>query len=168
MGGCDCFPKFTKWKNEKIKKLYKGVEVEYKEFYFEIDGLKVYNAAQLEINLANLETAYLVTTGAKYPLGLYDSASEFRTPVIAYKIVDASFLCPESKRCIIKFAKVERGKIAQICKWYNSDIDFGMTLHYHIEEMTPKILAQDVVFYDFITDMKGDPDKVAEFIYKNI
>lgn len=98
-------------------------------------------------------------------LGLYDSNSKNRTSVIADKVIDVTEICPDAKRCIIKYAKVTRGLIAQICDWYESNEDFGLKIHYHINEMTPVELANDEVFSSHC--MGAHPMELANVIFDN-
>ena len=78
---------------------------------------------------------------------------------------EATHLCNDSKRCIIKYANCVRGKIAQICDWYEPTRDLGTTVHYHINEMTVNQLASDEVFVIRCKIMKTDPYVFAKFIY---
>lgn len=98
-------------------------------------------------------------------LGLYDSANDGN--IEAYKIIDATHLCPNSKRCVIKYAKVARGTIAQINNWYERDRDLGSSVHYHINEMTPSELGNDTVFASTSSSMGADPLNLASFIFNN-
>ena len=102
---------------------------------------------------------------AKLDLGLYDSANGKN--VKAYKIVDATNLCSNSKKCVIKYANVIRGTIAQICDWYESKKDLGVCLHYHINEMTPDELINDDVFKIRCSLIGADPNMLAQFIFNN-
>lgn len=61
-------------------------------------------------------------------LGLYDSSNG--NSIKAYKIVDATEIANNSKRCVIKYGLSVRGVIAQINDWYEADIDLGVSLHY--------------------------------------
>lgn len=98
-------------------------------------------------------------------MGLYDNNSKDETSVRAEKVIDVTEFCPESKRCVIKYAKVTRGMIAQICDWYEKDKDFGATLHYHINEMTPVELANDIVFSRHCNG--AHPVELAHIIFDN-
>ena len=106
-----------------------------------------------------------VVGSASPELGLYDSRTG--GSVIAYRMFDATGMCPGSKRCVIKYADVARGRIAQICDWYEADKDLGATVHYHINEMTPKELAEDVVFARQARVMAVEADVLAKSIFAN-
>lgn len=105
----------------------------------------------------------LVIASASLELGLYDSRNG--KTIKAYKMADATHLCNDSKRCVIKYANCVRGKIAQICDWYEAEKDLGTTVHYHINEMTFKDLAKDEVFVLRCKVMKADSYSLAKFIY---
>jgi hypothetical protein len=105
----------------------------------------------------------LVIASASLELGLYDSRNG--KTIKAYKTAEATHLCNDSKRCIIKYANCVRGKIAQICDWYEPTRDLGTTVHYHINEMTVNQLASDEVFAIRCKIMKADPYILAKFIY---
>jgi len=105
----------------------------------------------------------LVIASASFELGLYDSRNG--KTIKAYKMAEATHLCNDSKRCIIKYANCVRGKIAQICDWYEPTRDLGTTAHYHINEMTVNQLASDEVFVIRCKIMKTDPYIFAKFIY---
>lgn len=98
-------------------------------------------------------------------LGLYDSANG--NSVTAIHMVDATKFCAKSERCVIKYAPVERGLIAQICDWYEADKDLGGMVHYHINEMKPVELAKDCVFAMKCRVMGCDALDLANFIYDN-
>ena len=50
-------------------------------------------------------------------MGLYDNRSLEQSSITAEKVIDVTEFCPESKRCVIKYARVTRGLIAKICDW---------------------------------------------------
>jgi hypothetical protein len=101
------------------------------------------------------------------PLGLYDSGSLNTESVTAEKVIDVTDICPKAKKVVIKYAKVTRGRIAQICNWYEAEKDFGSTLHYHINEMTVSDLANDEVFRRTAEGMGAIPPILASVIFKN-
>jgi len=107
----------------------------------------------------------VVIASASLELGLYDSANG--KSVKAYKMADATILCSDSKRCVIKYANVVRGRIAQICDWYEPNQDLGVNLHYHINEMSIYQLANDEVFISRCLSMAVNPFSLAQFIYEN-
>ena len=100
-------------------------------------------------------------------LGLYDNNSKNGKSVIADKVIDVTPLCPKIKQCVIKYANVTRGRIAQICDWYEKGKDLGMCVHYHINEMTPETLAEDVVFAQRARVMGADALKLSKIIFEN-
>ncbi|QKZ15209.1 hypothetical protein [Spirosoma sp. KUDC1026] len=102
---------------------------------------------------------------AKKTLGLYDYRAQ--QSLEATKIVDATSICPQAKRCVIKYANDTRGLIAQICNWYSPDDDLGGQVHYFISAMTPVQLADDVVFERTAVGMRVEPIVLASFIYQN-
>lgn len=102
---------------------------------------------------------------ASKTLDLYDSDNG--KTIKSYKIVDATYLCKDSKRCVIKYADCTRGRIAQICDWYQSDYDLGVSLHFFINEMTFNELKKDTVFIRRCKVMECDPYCLAKFIYDN-
>ena len=107
----------------------------------------------------------LVVGSAKDELGLYDSANG--KSIKAYKIVDATELTNNSKRCVIKYALSVRGVIAQICDWYKSDVDLGGSVHYFIDETSPKELSEDEVFERRCRVMDTHALTLSHFIYDN-
>ncbi len=80
------------------------------------------------------------------PLGLYDNNSETGNSVLAYKVIDVTELLTDVEQVVIKYAKVTRGTIAQICDWYEKGKDLGLTIHWHIDNITPEQLANDEAF----------------------
>lgn len=106
-----------------------------------------------------------ITEVANQELGLYDSNNG--KSVLATKIVDASDFCKKSPRCVIKYATVERGDIAQVNNWYYPDRDLGSSVHYFIDEMNLSQLASDIVFERTAKSMGAKPLDLAEFIYNN-
>lgn len=100
-------------------------------------------------------------------LGLYDNRSKDNKSVVAEKVIDVTSLCPKSKQVVIKYANVTRGQIAQICDWYDRGKDLGLTVHYHINEMTPVQLANDIVFERQAISMGAHPVELANAIYDN-
>ncbi len=96
-------------------------------------------------------------------LGLYDNRSKDNKSVTADKVIDVTDFCPESKQCIIKYARVTRGMIAQINDLNEDGIEVGLTLHYHINEMTPITLANDEVFQTHC--MGANPRELAQIIF---
>lgn len=98
-------------------------------------------------------------------LGMYDSGNG--KSVKAYKVVDVTPLCKKSKQCVIKYANVIRGVIAQICDWSEPGKDLGVTVHYHINEMTAEKLAADEVFQSRALSMGALPFKLAQAIFDN-
>lgn len=102
---------------------------------------------------------------ASLKLGIYDS--ENGESIIAYKIADATILCRNSKRCVIKYANIASGKLAQICNWYNPNEDLGTTLHYYISEMSFIQLVKHETFAIICRCMAVDPFILAQFIYEN-
>jgi hypothetical protein len=113
--------------------------------------------------MANLESA--VDDFVKHELGLYDSSSG--ESIVAYKIIDATVLCPLSKRCVIKYAIDSIGKVAQINEWYDRDVDLGSSVHYHINNLTVHELSTDLVFMSFANKLGINPSNFAYFIYNN-
>lgn len=97
-------------------------------------------------------------------MGMYDSGNG--QTVKAYRFVDMSNLCPKAPRLLVKYAEVMRGRIAQLCHWYEADKDFGSTLHYHISLMTADELAKDEVFVRTAIVVGADPLALAQEIYK--
>lgn len=79
-------------------------------------------------------------------LGMYDNNSQTQNSVLAYKVIDVTELLTDVEQVVIKYAKVTRGTIAQICDWYKKGTDLGLTIHWHIDHMTPEQLANDEVF----------------------
>lgn len=86
-------------------------------------------------------------------LGLYDNRSANEDSVLAIKAIDVTAMCPNAARCVIKYARVTRGLIAQICQAYEKGSDLGLTVHWHINEMQAKDLAADPVFFRHATSM---------------
>lgn len=101
----------------------------------------------------------------KPELRLYDTANG--NTILAYKVFDATHLCQYSKRCVIKYADCERGRIAQINDWYKKDYDLGMCVHYFINEMTAEQLMSDIVFNRFCESLGILPVNLAEAIFEN-
>ncbi len=101
----------------------------------------------------------------KKEMGMYDSGNG--KTVTAYKRVDATEICPNSKQIIIKYADVTKGKIAQINNFYEAGVDLGSCLHYHINFMTPEELASDGVFKRTANVLGVPPIDFANFIYSN-
>lgn len=101
------------------------------------------------------------------PLGLYDNNSTEETSVVADKVIDVTSMCPESRQCVIKYANVTRGRIAQICDFYEKGKDLGVCVHYHINEMTPVELAEDVVFASSAKMMGANNYDLAKIIFDN-
>ncbi len=97
-------------------------------------------------------------------MGLYDSGNG--QTVKAYRFVDMSNLCPMAPRLLVKYADVVRGRIAQLCQWYEADKDVGITLHYHISLMTADELAKDEVFERTAIQVGAVPLALAQEIYK--
>lgn len=129
-------------------------------------GANVDSSTAADINPSSTTIAKPHVVGcAKSELGLYDSRNG--KSVKAYKIVDATELCTKAKRCVIKYADVVRGRIAQICDWYEPDYDLGMTVHYHINEVSPEWLANDEVFARHCRVMGVDALELSNFIYSN-
>jgi hypothetical protein len=106
-----------------------------------------------------------VVGSAKDELGLFDSANG--KSIKAYKIVDATELTNNSKRCVIKYALSVRGVIAQICDWYKPDVDLGGSVHYFIDETSPKELSEDEVFERRCRVMDAHALTLSHFIYDN-
>lgn len=106
-----------------------------------------------------------VVGSAKDELDLYDSANG--KSIKAYKIVDATELTNNSKRCVIKYAISVRGVIAQICDWYKPDVDLGGSVHYFIDETSPKELSEDEVFKRRCRVMDAHALTLSHFIYDN-
>ncbi len=79
-------------------------------------------------------------------MGLYDNNSETQDSVLAYKVIDVTELLTDVEQVVIKYAKVTKGTIAQICDWYRKDEDLGTTIHWHIDGLTPYQLANDEPF----------------------
>lgn len=104
-------------------------------------------------------------TGARKEMGLYDSRTG--KSILSYKMVDATNICPGSNQCIIKYGNAVRGKIAQICDWYQRSKDLGTILHYHINVMTPDSLTEDSVFSRTARVMCVEPLVLAKFIFDN-
>lgn len=100
-------------------------------------------------------------------LGLYDNNSDNHSSVLADHVIDVTAICSNSARCIIKYANVKRGRIAQINNWYEQDKDLGSSVHYHINEMTPHELALDSVFTSTSRSMRVDPLVLAKIIFAN-
>lgn len=97
-------------------------------------------------------------------MGLYDSVNA--QTVKAYRFVDMSNLCHKAPRLLVKYADVTRGRIAQLCHWYEADEDLGSTVHYHISLMTADELAKDEVFERTAIVVGADPLALAQEIYK--
>jgi hypothetical protein len=101
-------------------------------------------------------------------LGLYDSGHKASKSVKAYKVVDVSEFCPECEQCIIKYAKVTKGTIAQICDRYEKGKDLGLTVHWHINQITERDLVADEVFLSVCRAHLGvEPKLLAKLIYQN-
>lgn len=98
-------------------------------------------------------------------MGLYDS--ETGRSVEFDKAVDVTHLCLDSLRCVVKYGNAKRGRIAQICDWYEQEKDMGTTVHFFISEMTPMGLAGDVVFNRRARVMHANPFELAKYIYDN-
>lgn len=99
-------------------------------------------------------------------LGLFDNHKTQKS-VKAYKVVDVSEFCPQSEQCIIKYANVTRGKIAQICKRYEKGKDLGLNIHYHINEITERDLAADEAFSAVTKSAGCDPKVLSKIIYQH-
>lgn len=100
-------------------------------------------------------------------MGLYDNRSKDQNSVVAEKVIDVTDICPKSDQCVIKYASVTRGMLAQIQDRYEKDKDIGMTVHYHINEMTVVELANDEVFERQAVMMGSHPMELAKIIFDN-
>lgn len=98
-------------------------------------------------------------------MGLYDSATG--KTVYATKVIDLITKRNFEGQAVIKYTNVKRGLIAQICQWYEKGKDLGMTVHYHINEMTPESLADDSVFDTHAKMIGYKPIDLARIIYDN-
>lgn len=98
-------------------------------------------------------------------LGLYDSANGHS--VLAYKVIDISTECKESAQVVIRYAKVERGTIAQILDAYTKGSTLGVLVHYHISEMSQHELENDGVFVNRASCMGIDRTHLAQIIFTN-
>lgn len=124
------------------------------------------NEQKVETTTSSLPFGNNHVVGSASPeLGLYDSRNG--NSVTAYKMFDATSLCTDSERCVIKYADVTRGRIAQICDWYKPDYDLGVNVHYHINEMTVEELANDEVFACQCRVMGADAITLAKAIFDN-
>lgn len=94
-------------------------------------------------------------------LGLWDNHKS----VTAYKIIDASSLCPDAEQVLIKYANTESGRIAQICQLYEPEKDLGLTVHYFINRESIKSLSEDDTFVIRCAVMGVDPKKLSMFIF---
>jgi hypothetical protein len=101
------------------------------------------------------------------PLGLFDNNSSEQSSVVADKVLDVTAMCPKSAQCVIKYATVTRGRLAQICHWYTKGIDLGGLIHYHLNEMTPESLAADVVFEGRARVMGANALQLSQIIFDN-
>ena len=101
----------------------------------------------------------------KSPLGMYDSATG--ESVFADKVIDLITERGYDGQAVVKYAKVKRGLIAQLCQWYKKGEDLGMTLHYHINEMTIDSLGDDPVFAIHAEMIGYKPNDLAIIIYAN-
>jgi hypothetical protein len=100
-------------------------------------------------------------------LGLYDNNSPDHKSVIADKVIDVTDLCRDSKQVIVKYANVVRGRLAQICNLYEPGKDLGMTVHYHISQMSIADLAHDEVFVSHARSWGAVPYLLAKEIFSN-
>ncbi len=100
-------------------------------------------------------------------MGLYDNNSETQDSVLAYKVIDVTELLTDVEQVVIKYSKVTRGTIAQICDWYEKGTDLGLTIHWHIDHMTPEQLSSDVVFNQRCSMYKIDALVFANVIIDN-
>lgn len=90
-----------------------------------------------------------------------------RNSATAYKIFDATSLCNDSERCVIKYANVVHGCIAQICDWYDYDCDLGVKIYYYINKMSVEELANDKVFAHQCRMMGVIPLVLAKAVFDN-
>lgn len=132
----------------------------------------VLTCIESELDIESLKKAVLMLKScvkieplkiAKKELNLFDSVTD--KSVLAYKIVDASMLCPESATCVIKYADATRGRIAQICDWYDAKTDIGVNVHYHLNDSNPLQLSKDEVFVRRCSIMGANPTELASFIF---
>jgi hypothetical protein len=98
-------------------------------------------------------------------MGMYDSATG--KTVRAKKVIDLITKRDFEGQAVVKYANVKRGLIAQICQWYEKGKDLGMTVHYHINEMTMESLAADCVFEPHAKMIGYKPIDLARIIYDN-
>lgn len=113
-------------------------------------------------DMSQLTETELLTI-AKPELRLYDS--ETGESVMACKIVDATHLCADSKRCVIKYAHAKRGVIFQICDWYEADKDLGTTVHYFLNEMSIEECVVELAVRSAILGVNSI--ELTTFIYTN-
>lgn len=129
-------------------------------------GTEAQQRTEAEVSTSSSHNAKPHVVGsAKDELGLYDSANG--KSIKAYKIVDATVLTNNSKRCVVKYALSVRGIISQICDWYKPDVDLGGSVHYFIDEMSPKELSEDEVFVRRCRVMDAHALTLSHFIYDN-
>ena|SRR6185503_11482212 len=100
-------------------------------------------------------------------MGLYDSGTAAQTSVTPYRVIDVTAHCPKAVQVVIKYAKVNRGLIAQLNSLYEKNVDLGVTVHWHINEITAYNLATDVVFERQCSIMGATPLKLATVIFEN-
>ena len=106
-----------------------------------------------------------LTEFKKSSLGLYDSANG--KSVVAEKVIDLIVPREFKGQAVVKYAKVQKGTIAQICQWYEKGKDLGMTIHYHISQMTPGQLSEDQNFQSHSRMVGYNPIDLATIIYEN-
>ena len=98
-------------------------------------------------------------------MGLYDSANN--KSVRAEKVIGLVVSVDFEGQVVVKYAHVTRGLIAQICQWYEKGKDLGVTVHYHINEMTLDELASDSVFETRAKTIGYEPIELAKIIFEN-
>ena len=100
-------------------------------------------------------------------MGLYDEQDPNQASIKADKVIDVTGLCPNSPQCIIKYATITNGRIAQLNNFYRHGEDMGMSVHYFLNKLTPELLAKDEVFERQVKYMGASPVQLANVIFNH-
>lgn len=100
-------------------------------------------------------------------MGLYDWSPSGSIPLLADKAIDVTYLCPDSKQCIIKYVNSVNGRLAQIIDCYEKGEDVGVFVHYSINGVKPENLAKDCVFEKRASIMGANALELAKTIIKH-
>lgn len=107
----------------------------------------------------------MVKDAIKVNMGIVDSQTGKR--IFADKIIDISEHCPEAAQCVIKYGNAKRGRIAQICEFYQKNIDLGSTVHFFTTDETQQSVVKNN-WFELRAKVSGiKPELLAKLIYEN-